>query len=54
MNNTKKVSNKRKSGISNDYVVFLEESRIDLGIDNDPFSFFTTMGCDDFTKWIMQ
>ena len=34
-----KSQRKRKFAISNDYVVYLKESKFDLGIDNDPVSF---------------
>ena len=42
----------RKSAISDEYVVYLQESEFDLGIDNDPVSFKQAMECDDSTKWL--
>lgn len=42
----------RRSAISNDYVVYLQESEFDLGIDNDPVSFSQAMESDNSTKWL--
>ena len=42
----------RKSAISDEYVVYLQESEFDLGIDNDPVSIKQAMECDDSTKWL--
>ena len=37
----------RKSTIPNDYVVYLQESELDIGIDNDPVSFSQAIECSD-------
>jgi len=42
----------RKSAISNDYVVYLQESENDLGIDNDPVSFSEAINGDNYDKWL--
>ena len=42
----------RKSAIPNDYVVYLQESEVDLGINDDPVSFSQAVECDDSDKWI--
>ena len=42
----------RKSSISNDYVVYLQESKNDLGIDNDPISFSEAINGDNPDKWL--
>ena len=40
----------RKSVISNDYVVYLQESEFDLGIDNDPVCFSQAISNDNSNK----
>ena len=42
----------RKSAIPNDYVVYLQESEFDIGIDNDPVSFSQAMECSGSIKWV--
>ena len=42
----------RKSAISNDYVVYWEESDLNVGIKNDPVSFSQAMECYEHNKWI--
>jgi len=42
----------RRSAISNDYVVYLQESENDLSIDNDPVSFSEVMNSDNSDKWL--
>jgi len=42
----------RKSAISNDYVVYLQESENDLSIDNDPTSFSEAINGDNSDKWL--
>jgi len=43
----------RRSVISNDYVVYLHETKTNLSInDNDPFSFSQTVSCDNSEKWL--
>jgi len=42
---------KKKPTISNDYVVYLHETLIDLSInDNDPVSFSQAVSCDNYEK----
>ncbi|WVZ13110.1 hypothetical protein V8G54_017640 [Vigna mungo] len=41
-----------KSAISNDYVVYLQESENDLSIDNDPVSFSEAINGDNSDKWL--
>ena len=41
----------RRSFITDDYVVYLQESRIDLGIYNDPDSYTQAMQGNDYGKW---
>ena len=36
----------------NDYVVYLQESENDLGIDNDPVSFLEAINGDNSNKWL--
>ena len=42
----------RKSAISNDYVVYLQELENDLSINNDPFSFSEAINGDNSNKWL--
>ena len=42
----------RKSAVSNDYVVYLQESEFDLGIKDDPVSFSQAVESVNSTKWI--
>jgi len=42
----------RKSTISNDYVVYLQELENDLSIDNDPISFSEAINGDNSDKWL--
>ena len=42
----------RRSAIPNDYVVYLQESELDIGIDNDPVSFSQAIECNDSIKWV--
>ena len=42
----------KRSTISNDYVVYLQESENDLSIDNDPVSFSKAMNSDNSDKWL--
>ena len=42
----------RRSAISDDYVVYLQESKFDLGIDNDPVSFSHAIKSDSSIKWL--
>ena len=48
----RKPQRQRKSAISNDYVVYLQELEFDLGIDNDPVSFSQAISNDNSDKWI--
>ena len=48
----RKSQRQGKSTISNDYVVYLQESKFDLGIDNDPVSFSQAISNDNSNKWI--
>ena len=42
----------RKSAISDDYVVYLQESEFDLGINEDPVSFSQAMKSGNSEKWL--
>ncbi|RYE20332.1 MAG: transposase, partial [Sphingobacteriaceae bacterium] len=42
----------RRSAISDDYVVYLQESEYDLGIDNDPVSFSQAIESENSIKWL--
>ena len=42
----------RKSVISNDYVVYLQELENDLSIDNDQISFLEAINDDNSDKWL--
>ena len=42
----------RKSAISNDYVVYLQESELDLRIENDPVTFSQAINSDNADKWL--
>jgi len=42
----------KRSAISNDYVVYLQESENDLSIDDDPVSFSEAMNSDNSDKWL--
>jgi len=42
----------KRSAISNDYVVYLQESENDLSIDNDPISFSEAINDDNSDKWL--
>ena len=43
----------KRLAISNDYVVYLHETKIDLSINgNDPVSFSQVVSCDNFEKWL--
>ncbi|KAA0045169.1 Retrovirus-related Pol polyprotein from transposon TNT 1-94 [Cucumis melo var. makuwa] len=42
----------RRSAISDDYLVYLHESKFDLSIDNDPVSFSQAIKGDNSTKWL--
>ncbi len=42
----------RRPAISNDYVVYLQESEFDCGIDEDPVSFSQAMNSDESDKWL--
>jgi len=42
----------RKSAISNDYVVYLQELENDLSIDNDSISFSEAINGDNSDKWL--
>ena len=42
----------KRSAISNDYVVYLQESENNLSIDNDPVSFSEAMNSDNSDKWL--
>ena len=42
----------RRSAIFDDYVVYLQESDFDCGIDKDPVSFSQAINSDDSGKWI--
>ena len=48
----RKSQRQRKSTIFNDYVVYLQESEFDLGIDNDPVLFSQAISNDNSDKWI--
>nr|KYP40054.1 Retrovirus-related Pol polyprotein from transposon TNT 1-94 [Cajanus cajan] len=42
----------RRSAIPNDYVVYLQESENDLGIENDPVTFSQAINGDNAEKWL--
>ena len=42
----------RRSAIFDDYVVYLQDSKFDLGIDNDPVSFSHAIESYSSTKWL--
>ena len=42
----------RRSAISDDYLVYLQESDFDYGIDEDPVSFSQAIDSDKSDKWI--
>lgn len=42
----------RRSAISDDYVVYLQESDFDIGINKDPVSFSQAIESDNSSKWI--
>jgi len=46
----KRSQRERKFVISNCYMVYLQESENDLGIDNDPISFSEAINGDDYDK----
>jgi len=48
----RKYQREKRSAISNDYVVYLQESKNDLSIDNDPVSFSEAMNSDNSDKWL--
>ena len=41
----------RRSAIPNDYLVYLQESKSDLSIDNDPVSFSQAMESENSVEW---
>ena len=41
-----------RPAISDDYVVYLQESDYNIGTSKDPVSFSQAIGCSDFDKWI--
>jgi hypothetical protein len=42
----------QNSAISDDYVVYLQESEFDIGICNDPISYSQAIKSNDSDKWI--
>ena len=48
----RKSQRERRPAISNDYVVYLQESDYDIGTSKDPVSFSQAIGCSDSDKWI--
>ncbi|GKC28100.1 retrovirus-related pol polyprotein from transposon TNT 1-94, partial [Tanacetum coccineum] len=42
----------RKSAIPDDYIVYLQETYLDIGIDNDPVSFSQAIKSNKFEMWI--
>ena len=42
----------RRHAISDDYVVYLQESDYDIGTSKDPVSFSQAISCSDSDKWI--
>ena len=48
----RKSQREKKSAISDDYMVYLQESKTDLSIDNDPVSFSEAMNDDNSDKWL--
>lgn len=46
----RRTERQRKSAISDDYVVYLQESEFDLGIDDDPVSFSQAIKSNDSVK----
>ena len=42
----------RKPAIPDDYMVYLQESDFDIGINKDPVSFSQAMNSDDSSKWV--
>ena len=42
----------KRSTILNDYVVYLHESKSDLGIENDPVTFSQAMNDVNYDKWL--
>ena len=49
---SKRSQRQRKSAISDDYLVYPHELEIDLGIDDDPFSFSQAIESNNSNKWI--
>ncbi|XP_075098938.1 uncharacterized protein LOC142175836 [Nicotiana tabacum] len=49
----RKSSRVRKSAISNDYVVYLQESDYDIGLKDDPCLFSHAMSGENFTLWLV-
>ncbi|CAL9101618.1 unnamed protein product, partial [Musa textilis] len=47
----RKSQRKRKHAISDDYVVYLQESDYDIGIKGDPLSFSQAIEGNDSEKW---
>ena len=42
----------RKSAISDDFIVHLQESDFDVGLGNDPVSYSPAISSDESNKWI--
>ena len=48
----KKISRQKRPAISDDYLVYLHESKIELGIDNDLVSFSQDIESNNSDRWI--
>ncbi|KAL0293730.1 UNVERIFIED_CONTAM: Copia protein [Sesamum angustifolium] len=47
----RRSSRVKKSAISSDYIVYLQESDFDIGLENDPTSFSQAMSSENFNLW---
>jgi len=50
--NLRRSQRERMSAIPDDYMVYLQESDLDVGIKNDPISFSQAIECNESDKWI--
>ena len=47
----RRSTRERRPAISSDYVVYLQEYDIDIGVDDDPITFSQAMGGNESTLW---
>jgi len=50
--NLRRSQREKRSTIPDDYMVYLQESDLDVGIKNDPISFLQAIECNESDKWI--